>query len=140
MNEAGKHFNGGCLCGALRYETDGAPNYMGHCYCEDCRKASGSGFIPFMGFPASAVRVSGESLKFGSKAANGNTAVRNSCPVCGGLVFGGQVGKDDSLHIYAGTLDDPALFHPTIAIFTRGRPDWAAIPPGLRVFERAPQG
>ena len=140
MNEAGKRFKGGCLCGALRYETDGAPNYMGHCYCEDCRKASGSGFIPFMGFSASAVRVSGESLKFGSKAANGNTAVRNFCPVCGSLVFGGQVGKDDSLHIYAGTLDDPSLFHPTIAIFTRGRPDWAAVPPGLKVFERAPQG
>jgi hypothetical protein len=140
MSEAGKRFSGGCLCGALRYETDGAPNYMGHCYCEDCRKASGSGFIPFMGFSASAVRVSGESLKFGSKAANGNTAVRNSCPVCGSLVFGGQVGKDDSLHIYAGTLDDPSLFHPTIAIFTRGRPDWAAVPPGLKVFERAPQG
>ena len=140
MNEAEKRFSGGCLCGALRYETDGAPNYMGHCYCEDCRKASGSGFMPFMGFAASAVRVSGESLKFGSKAANGNTAVRNSCPVCGSLVFGGEVGKDASLHFYAGTLDDASLFHPTIAIFTRGRPDWAAIPPGLRIFDRSPQG
>lgn len=140
MNEAGKSFSGGCLCGALRYETNGAPNYMGHCYCEDCRKASGSGFIPFMGFPASAVRVNGESLKFGSKAANGNIAVRNSCPVCGSLVFGGEVGKDASLHIYAGTLDDPSLFRPEIAIFTRGRPAWAVIPAGLKVFERSPQG
>jgi hypothetical protein len=124
----------------LRYEADGAPDYMGHCYCEDCRKASGSGFIPFMGFPASAVRVSGESLKFASKAANGNNAVRNSCPVCGSLVFGGEAGKDTSHTIYAGTLDDPALFQPTVAIFTRGRPDWAVIPPGLKVFERSPQG
>jgi hypothetical protein len=140
MNDTQKRFNGGCLCCALRYEATGAPNYMGHCYCEDCRKASGAGFIPFMGFAASAVRVRGESLKFGSKAANGNTAVRNSCPVCGSLVFGGEVGKDTSLHIYAGTLDDPSLFHPTIAIFTRGRPDWAAITPGLKVFERSPQG
>jgi hypothetical protein len=140
MNKAAKHFSGGCLCGALRYEAQGAPDYMGHCYCEDCRKASGSGFIPFMGFPTTAVRVSGGSRKFGSKAANGNTAVRNSCPVCGSLVFGGEVGKDASLHIYAGTLDDPSLFRPAIAIFTRGRPDWAVIPAGLKVFERSPQG
>jgi hypothetical protein len=140
MNEPGRRFSGGCLCGALRYEAEGAPNYMGHCYCEDCRKASGSGFIPFIGFPASTVRVSGDSLKFRSKAANGNIAVRNSCPVCGSLVFGGDVGKDTSLHIYAGTLDDASLFHPTIAIFTRGRPDWAVIPSGLKIFERSPQG
>ena len=139
MSQTGKRFRGGCLCGALRYEAEGAPIYMGHRYCEDCRKASGSGFILFMGFRASAVRVSGESLKFASKAANGNTAVRNSCPVCGSLVFGGEAGKDASLHIYAGTLDDPSLFHPVVAIFTRGRPDWAAIPSGLKIFERAPQ-
>ena len=71
--------------------------------------------------------------------ANGNTAVRNSCPVCASLVFGGEVGKDTSHTIYAGTLDDPSLFHPTVAIFTRGRPDWAVIPPALKIFERSPQ-
>ena len=40
--------------------------------------------------------------------------------------------------IYAGSLDDPSLFHPTIAIFTQGRPEWAVIPPGLKIFERMP--
>jgi hypothetical protein len=139
MKEPKARFSGGCLCGALRYEAEGAPDYMGHCYCEDCRKASGSGFIPFIGFAASAVRFSGESLKFISKAANGGNAVRNSCRVCGSLVFGGEVGKDASFTIYAGTLDDPSLFHPAIAIFTSGRPDWAVIPPGLKIFVRGPQ-
>jgi hypothetical protein len=140
MKELKRRFSGGCLCGALRYEAEGAPDYMGHCYCEDCRKASGSGFIPFIGFAASAVRFSGESLKFILKAANGGNAVRNSCPVCGSLVFGGEAGNDTSHTIYAGTLDDPSLFHPTVAIFTRGRPDWAVIPPGLKLFARGPQG
>ena len=41
-------YSGGCLCGAVRYEAQGEPLYAGHCYCEDCRKASGGGFIPFM--------------------------------------------------------------------------------------------
>jgi hypothetical protein len=140
MAEPTKCFTGGCLCGALRYEASGAAEYMGHCYCEDCRKASGSGFIPFIGFAADAVRFTGKTLQFSSMAANGNTAVRNSCPVCGSLVFGGELGKDTSHTIYAGTLDDPSLFHPTVAIFTRDRPDWAVIPPGLKVFERNPQG
>jgi hypothetical protein len=131
-----KRYTGGCLCGALRYEAEGEPKFMGHCYCADCRKASGSGFIPFMGFPASAVRFSGETRKFISKSARNADAVRNSCPVCGSLVFGGEVGKDAMFTIYAGSLDDPSLFHPSVAIFTRDRPSWAVIPPDLKIYER----
>jgi hypothetical protein len=134
-----KRYTGGCLCGAVRWEADGAPKFMCHCYCADCRKASGAGFIPFMGFAASAVRFTGETRKFTSKAAHGGDAVRNFCPVCGGLVFGGEVGKDDSHTIYAGSLDDPSVFQPSIAIFTRDRPAWAVIPPGLTPFDTTPR-
>ena len=98
MTDTAKRYTGGCLCGAVRYEAEGAPQYAGHCYCADCRKASGSGFIPFMNFPASAVRFSGRTLQFSSKSARGTDAVRNSCPKCGSLVFGGIVGQDDFPH------------------------------------------
>jgi hypothetical protein len=137
MDESRKHYTGGCLCGALRYEAEGGPTYSGHCYCGDCRRASGSGFIPFMGFPSSALRFSGTSQTFTSKSASGGDAVRNFCSVCGSLVFGGVIGKSESHTIYAGSLDDPSSFHPTMAIFTRGRPAWAVIPQGLEIFERA---
>jgi hypothetical protein len=131
-------YTGGCLCGGLRYQAEGPPRYAGHCYCADCRKASGSGFIPFINFPSSAVRFSGESRQFSSPAANGNTAQRNFCPTCGGLVFGGEVGRSEDFNIYAGSLDDPSRFQPTIAIFIRERPDWAAVPPHLTLFEALP--
>jgi len=134
----GADYTGGCLCGALRYQAQGEPLYAGLCYCIDCQKASGSGFIPFMGFASSAVRFSGETLKFTSKSAKGRDAVRNTCPVCGSLVFGGVAGKDDSYTLYAGTLDDPSAFQPRIAIFARSRPAWAVIPPGLTIFEAMP--
>src|SRR5476651_2304066 len=131
MSDCATHYTGGCLCGGLRYEAQGEPQFAGHCYCLDCRKASGSGFIPFMGFVSSAVRIQGRSVQFTCKAANGGDAVRNFCPVCGSLVFGGIVGQDTSHTIYAGTLDNPASFHPQVAIFTRNRPIWAVIPAGL---------
>jgi hypothetical protein len=111
---------------------------MGYCYCSDCRKASGSAFIPFMGFPSDALRFSGQTLSFVCRSARGGDAVRNSCPICASLVFGGRVGQDSQHTIYAGSLDDPSLFKPTIAIFTRDRPAWAIVPPGLKVFERLP--
>jgi hypothetical protein len=138
MTEAIRRIAGGCLCGALRYEAQGEPTYAGFCYCTDCRKASGGGSIGFMGFPASALRFSGETQQFSSKAANGGAATRNFCPICGGLVFGGIVGETDSHTIYAGSLDDPSVFHPALAIFNRDRPSWAPLPPGLTVFETMP--
>ena len=138
MSDSGKRYTGGCLCGALRYEAKGEPLFAGHCYCADCRKASGSGFVPFMGFSSSAVVFSGQTRIFRSKAANGGDAVRNFCPICGSLVFGGEVGKDDSHTIYAGSLDDPSSFRPTIAIFTRNRPIWAVVPSDLTMFEMTP--
>jgi hypothetical protein len=129
---------GGCLCGAIRYEADGAPDMTGHCYCADCRKASGSGFIPFMSFPSARVRFTGETRRFTSKAARGGDAVRNFCPSCGGLVFGGVVGQDASHTVYAGSLDEPSAFRPAIVIFNRDRPDWATLPPDVTVFETMP--
>jgi hypothetical protein len=138
LSDGGKRYTGGCLCGQVRYEAEGEPLYAGLCYCSDCQKASGSGFIPFMGFASSAVRFSGRTLQYATKAANGRDAVRNSCPVCGSLVFGGVVEKDSSFTIYAGTLDDTSSFHPTAAIFARSRPAWAVIPPGLTIYDAMP--
>jgi hypothetical protein len=132
-------YTGGCLCGAVRYEADGDPSFAGLCYCADCRKASGSGAIPFMGFASTAVRFSGETRQFRSKSIRGTDAVRNFCSVCGGLVFGGEVGKDASHTIYAGSLDDPSLFHPTIAIFVRDRPAWVVLSPDLKQFDTLPE-
>jgi hypothetical protein len=138
MSGADIRYTGGCLCGALRYVAQGRPQFMGHCYCADCRKASGSGFMPFIGVASTAVHFTGATRTFTSRSASGTDAVRNFCAVCGSLVFGGVVGKDTSHTIYAGTLDDPTLFMPSIAIFARGRPAWAIIPPGLTVYEAMP--
>ena len=134
-----RRFTGGCLCGALRYEAEGEPLYAGLCYCRDCQKATGSAFVCFMGFAPGAVRVAGESTRFSCTSVRGGLATRNSCPLCQSLVFGGdREVASDGLNIYAGTLDDPSLFEPKVAIFTRNRPAWSPLPEGLRTFEAMP--
>jgi hypothetical protein len=129
---------GGCSCGALRYEADGAPQFAGYCFCADCRKASGSGYLPFMRYPAAALRFSGEAAQHKLTHGDGREAVRNCCAACGGLVFGGVPGRDEHHVVFAGSLDDPADFRPMMAICNGVRPDWALLPPGLKVFERMP--
>ncbi len=34
---------GGCYCGALRYEAEGEPRLKGECYCRPCQHFSGGG-------------------------------------------------------------------------------------------------
>ena len=93
-----------------------------------------------MGFPSSALRVSGQVRKFTSKAANGGDAVRNSCPVCGSLVFGGELGKDQMFTIYAGSLDDPSWLKVGGALYTASAQPWAHIDETKLRFEKMPPG
>ncbi len=135
---ADETWRGGCLCGQMRYEARGAPLFAGLCFCADCQKSSGSAFIPFMGFAAEAMTFSGESRRSVVPSFRGGDAVRNFCPRCGGLVFGGIVGEDEQHTIYAGTLDDPSRFRPRIVIFNRNRPPWSPLPEDVAVFETMP--
>lgn len=138
MGDTETRYTGGCLCGALRYEASREPVYAGLCYCADCRKASGSGHIPFMGFTSAAIRFSGATRQFRCTSARGTVSVRNFCSACGSLVFGGEQDKDELHTVYAGSLDHPSVFQPQIAIFTKDRPAWAVVPEGLVVFEGLP--
>ena len=138
MAETSPRYTGGCLCGALRFEAIGEPRFMAHCYCRDCRRASGSGFVPVMAFAQANVKLMGESRAIVTKAIHGGDATRNFCPNCGSLVFGGERDRSEGINIYAGSRDDPALFHPTVAIFASRRPDWAPLPPGVQAFDEMP--
>ncbi len=115
---------GGCLCGAIRYETKGLPLYSGFCHCRDCQRATGTGHCCYMIFSRVDVHVSGELRAFQKLAENGNITIRHFCPNCGSQIFSSGPPDDDRWTVYAGTLDDTSLFEPTHAVFTRSRPHW----------------
>jgi hypothetical protein len=132
---------GGCLCGAVRYEAGGEPAWAAICYCRDCQRASGSGCMPVIGVLRRDMRVTGETASFGVPAASGVIATRHFCPACGSLVFGGLDGPpEETMSIYVGTLDDPSIFNPGIAIFTRHRQPWDCAVAGVTEFEGMPGG
>ena len=91
-----------------------------------------------MAFASGALTISGETITHRLPLGDGRIATRNSCAVCAGLVFGGEVGKSGDFNIYAGSLDDPSQFHPKVAIFTRDRAAWALIPEGLKQYQTMP--
>src|SRR5690349_19372611 len=83
----GNRATGGCLCGAVRFEVDGDPLFSSNCHCRECQRASGSGYMPLMGYPTSAVRVTGDVRYFERMADSGTSETEGFCPVCGARLF-----------------------------------------------------
>ncbi|MFQ6024414.1 MAG: GFA family protein, partial [Acidiferrobacterales bacterium] len=46
-----KKTTGGCLCGAVRYETAADSEWAWYCHCNSCRKHTGAPVVMFVGFP-----------------------------------------------------------------------------------------
>lgn len=130
--------SGGCLCGAVRYEISAAPVFAGNCHCRDCQRTSGSGFAPTLLMPEPAVRISGVVKYHESRADSGRVIARGFCPSCGSQLFGKLELMPGMLGVRAGTLDDPAAFHPTLDFHTSSAAPWDAMDPQLPKFPGAP--
>ena len=130
--------NGGCLCGQLRYSFEGAPDFVGKCYCMDCHKESGSGHITFLSVPGDAITTTGESRTYVKLGDSGRDTVRTFCPACGTTIFGHPTVMGDVRVVRAGTLDDPAGLVPTVAVYGSRAPAWDPPPAGLHVFAELP--
>ena len=69
--------NGGCLCGAVRYTTNAAPEFVGLCHCTDCQKHTGSAFAIMVRLPKTALQIQG-TIK---TSANSAIVVIRSCAI-----------------------------------------------------------
>jgi hypothetical protein len=115
---------GGCICGAIRYETEADPIVMVNCHCRDCQRATGSGYAPFVIVPKAAVKVSGQPRYYKTIGASGGAVERGFCPTCGAAVLSTLARVPDIMGILAASLDDPSLYKPTLDIFTTSAQPW----------------
>ena len=137
MNESSA---GGCQCGAVRYEIEGQPVRSGLCFCTDCQRSTGSGHACYLVLEQAQLKVTGETSTFTGLNNKGDLVKRHFCPGCGNRLFAAFGSDRPRLSLYAGTLDDPGQFKPTVAIFTRQRMSWDPLPEGLECFTEEYQG
>lgn len=98
---------GGCLCGAVRFETEATPRAAFNCYCATCRKESGAGHLTVAVFPTGSVRFIGETKVVAPPRRAGAPPIpRTFCPACGTVLFASPPGMPDYITLRAGTLDD----------------------------------
>jgi hypothetical protein len=100
-------YQGGCQCGALRYEITGNVKDPVVCHCRMCQKAFGSFGAILASVPARNFRwTRGQVSTFRSSA----IVARGFCRDCGTPLFMQEDGED--IEIAVGTLDNPNAIPP----------------------------
>ena len=121
-------YEGGCLCGAVRFVARGRPYRVGICHCLDCRKHHGALFFAAAIFPKEAVTISGETREYRH---------RHNCAACSSPVFSRWA---DEIELHLGAFDAPSQFVPTYECWTVRREAWLPDFPGMRQYEHDREG
>ena len=132
-------FEGGCLCGAVRFQSKSDPQVVGHCYCVDCRKTSGTGHCTHIGVPADGFSVTGEVRFFDKPADSGNMVRRGFCPTCGSAVYSTNSAMDGLVFPRASSLDDPNVITPGLIVYASRAAAWDHLDPALPAFSESPE-
>lgn len=113
---------GGCLCGAVRYEISAGPvPESGYCHCRTCQKQSGAPVVAWLAVPPDRVRLLQGALK---QFRASTRASREFCAACGTYIFFREDDPQATLSVNTATLDDPALAPPAFHIWRESRIDW----------------
>ena len=83
-----KRYEGGCQCGALRYEITAAPLVLYLCHCSECQTQSGSAFGMSLAVPSEAFSMrSGTPKTWARSSASGYGVDCAFCADCGVRIF-----------------------------------------------------
>jgi len=122
---------GGCYCGDVRYETDGAPFHETICHCPDCRRIAGTPTVAWFSVPAASLRfTAGEPVRFNSSPG----VTRSFCGRCGTHLTFQQDDLADEIDITIASLDQPDRVVPRDHTRTRHKLSWDAVCDGLPAY------
>ena len=131
-------FEGGCYCGAVRYEADGEPMMKAQCHCRQCQTFTGGAPNTFMALPVASFRYTRGEPKAFARSDIANAVTREFCPACGTQLVARRPGFP-AVILKVGTLDDPTLFGgPQMAIYTEDAQAFHLIAEGVAKFEKLP--
>lgn len=126
------------MCGGLKWRAVGEPLMQGICHCRTCQRLTGGGHTGFITLPEESVSFEGETRTIELPGGSGKVARRFACAKCQSIVCGRAEVMPGRVNLYAGSLDEPARFKPTLAIFVRSRPPWDQSSRDLACYDTLP--
>ena len=129
---------GGCYCKGIRYAYEGEIKAALQCHCRECQYITG-------GHPNAIVILDLDGFKYekGTPASFKRSdlerpVTRFFCSTCGTGIGTQTPTRPGSMVVKVGTLDDPSVYKPKIAIFTVDKQTFHHIPDDVQAFERRP--
>jgi hypothetical protein len=130
---------GGCACGAVRYELTAPPFALFACHCADCQTLTGSAFSLAMPIAPDALRITkGEVTRWVRKAASGREIPQYICGTCGTRLYTAPPGAVASLTLRPGTLDDTSWLRPAAAFWRSSAQPHVIFDDDMLVFDTQP--
>lgn len=130
-------FEGGCLCGAVRYRAEAEAIFSGACHCSDCQRGTGSAFSCVVAVPSAALSVTGALTRHTHKGDSGKGVTISFCPVCGSRLLSQVEMMAGATMIEAGTKDNARDFVPQVHVYRDSAQHWFAFD-GLVSFPKMP--
>ena len=130
---------GGCYCGALRYEAKGEAVFKGQCHCRECRYVSGGSANLIMGMLDSDFAYTNGAPAIFQRADLDEGVIREFCTTCGTHILSRSTSAPGVALLKVGTLDDPSVYSgPDVAIYVSEKHDYHLVSDAIPQFARLP--
>ena len=127
-------YEGGCLCGSVRFEITGPIRHIVYCHCSQCRKAQGSAFATNGIIKTTDFNIlSGDDAITGYESTPGQT--KYFCKRCGSPVMSKTQSSPDQVRVRLGTIESDIIERPSAHIFVTSKANWEEITGDLPQYE-----
>lgn len=124
-------YEGGCLCGRVRYRVSGAAQNLCYCHCRSCRLAAGAHCVAWGSFdPARFELLRGELARVRSS----EHVLRSFCAACGTAIGYANDRRPQELDVTLSSLDDVRDLAPECHIWVSHKLPWVRLADGLPQF------
>jgi len=128
---------GHCFCRAIRFEYAASPNWVLHCHCESCRRATSSPVTTWISVPRNAFHFTQGTPHY---YASSEGVRRGFCAACGSQLTYESARIPEEVHLYAAALADPSQLVPTRHVFVEEQLPWFEVADDLPRFATTSRG
>lgn len=115
---------GGCLCGAIRYQLIASPFAADYCHCRQCQKSTGSVLGAWMDFNIDEISwLMGAVTEYHSS----EFVRRGFCHQCGSQISFRDTRYPNYITLSIVSLDEPNTVQPTYHIHTDSQLKWLSL-------------
>ena len=134
MDSQSTSYDGGCLCGFVRYRMTTKPLFVHCCHCRWCQRQTGSSFaLNALIEPDRVQLLQGEVEVTDTPSESGKGQNVARCPKCRIALWSKHT--ETPVHfVHVGTLDAPDRLPPDVHVHTASKQPWFVIPPGTPAF------